>query len=118
MLTVSGVRYYRGEQGETADLLRLQGFVIDVIQSALEDPQRRVSDQLLLAVMIMALHEAIHGSPRVYYVHMEGFLRMLKMRGGLTTMGLDGLLESVVVWWDKASSGLVGCGPYCDGKSN
>lgn len=94
------------------ELLRLKGFVITAVNTALEEPIRACSDQLLFAVANLAIYEAVFGNADVYHVHMQGLLRMLRLRGGLSSMGFDGYLEKVLMWYDTNCANIVGCEPY------
>jgi hypothetical protein len=82
------------------DLLYLKSRALTEINAALRDPQRATSDAVIGAVMKMAAYEAVFGDSAVFSAHMRGLSLMLNMRGGLGTLGLDGLLERMVVWID------------------
>ena len=82
------------------DLLYLKSRALTEINTALRDPNRATSDAVIGAVMKMAAYEAVFGDSAVFSAHMRGLSLMLNMRGGLGTLGLDGLLERMVVWID------------------
>ena len=82
------------------DLLYLKSRALTEINAALRDPERATSDAVIGAVMKMAAYEAVFGDSAVFSAHMRGLSLMLNMRGGLGTLGLDGLLERMVVWID------------------
>jgi hypothetical protein len=82
------------------DLLYLKSRALTEINAALRDPERATSDAVIGAVMKMAACEAVFGDSAVFSAHMRGLSLMLNMRGGLGTLGLDGLLERMVVWID------------------
>lgn len=90
------------------DLLYLKSRALNEINSALRDPKRATSDAIIGAVMKMAAYEACFGDSAVFSQHMKGLSLMLKMRGGLGTLGLDGLLERMVVWIDLNASVICG----------
>lgn len=90
------------------DLLALKSRALTEINSALRDPKRATSDAVIGAVMKMAAYEACFGDSAVFSAHMKGLSLMLKMRGGLGTLGLDGLLERMVVWIDLNASFICG----------
>ena len=94
------------------EILHLRGFVIMSINQALQDPSRACSDQLIFAVANLAIFEAVFGSIDVYHVHMQGLAKMLRLRGGLPTLGFDGYLQKVLLWYDSNCANLVGCDPY------
>jgi hypothetical protein len=82
------------------DLLYLKSRALTEINAALRNPKRATSDAVIGAVMKMAAYEAVFGDSAVFSAHMRGLSLMLNMRGGLGTLGLDGLLERMVVWID------------------
>jgi hypothetical protein len=82
------------------DLLYLKSRALTEINAALRDSERATSDAVIGAVMKMAAYEAVFGDSAVFSAHMRGLSLMLNMRGGLGTLGLDGLLERMVVWID------------------
>jgi hypothetical protein len=90
------------------DLLYLKSKALTEINIALRDPKRATSDAVIGAVMKMAAYEAVFGDSAVFSAHMHGLSLMLKMRGGLGTLGLDGLLERMVVWIDLNAAFICG----------
>lgn len=93
-------------------LLRIKGIVMHTINQALEDPLRSSSDQVIVGVANMAVYEAVFGSEDIYHIHMQGLIRILRLRGGLLNLGGDGYLERVLIWYDTNCANLVGCLPY------
>jgi len=90
------------------DLLYLKSRALTEINAALRDPKRATSDAVIGAVMKMAAYEAVFGDSAVFSAHMRGLSLMLKLRGGLGSLGLDGLLERMVVWIDLNASFVCG----------
>ncbi|KAI6869698.1 hypothetical protein KC338_g3359 [Hortaea werneckii] len=89
-----------GVHSHGIELLSLRGMAIREINAALEDPRRATSDQLVTAVAKMASYEALFGDRNVCHTHMTALLRMVTLRGGLPQLGLDGLLERLLLWID------------------
>jgi hypothetical protein len=87
---------------------------ITEISSALADDSHGITDQLIAAVVQMAAYEALFGDSVICHAHMQGLTRMVSMRGGLPTLGLDGLLERLVLWVDANISHLIGSRLYFD----
>ena len=104
----------RGSRSHTIDILQLRGMAIREINGALEDSSRATSDQLIAAVAKMAIYEALFGSQEIFNTHMTGLLRMVSLRGGLPSLGLDGLLERVLLWIDSNASHITGSHLYFD----
>ena len=104
----------RGSRSHTIDILQLRGMAIREINGALEDPQRATSDQLIAAVAKMASYEALFGDRKIFNTHMTGLLRMVSLRGGLPALGLDGLLERILLWIDSNAAHITGSHIYFD----
>lgn len=75
-------------------ILQLRGHVMRIINEALDDPRRANSDHLIIAVLLLATCEALHGLRESYPVHMIGCMNMVNLRGGLSALGMQGLVEA------------------------
>ena len=67
-----------------------------------------LSDALIGAVTKMASYEASFGDLDNYTVHMRALSKIVRLRGGLEGLGLDGLLRRIVVWVDRKGASLYG----------
>lgn len=100
------------------DLLRLRCETINAINHALQFEQRDyLKDSLVGAIAKMASYEAIFGSMENYGVHMHGLRRAIGLRGGLTSLGLNGLLRRIVIWIDRNAAFLHGSSLYFPGAT-
>jgi len=106
LVIISRLRFLQGQPHATLPLLKLRGFVIDGIQIALADPVRSTSDQIIMAVAIMSVYEALFGHKDLHRVHMEGLRRMIELRGGLNRLDLDGLLDPLLLWYDAHTASV------------
>ena len=70
------------------------------------------SDAIIGAVAKMASYEAMFGLPELYHTHMRGLRNMIKVRGGLEALGLEGLLQRMVLWIDINSAFLLNSTAY------
>lgn len=104
------------EKGSLIDLLALKARALKEINSALADPKEAVTDAVIMAVAKIAAYESIFGDSEVFAAHMKGLQMMLKMRGGLSTLGLDGLLERMLVWIDLNACHLTGRDVFLGGE--
>ncbi|GAD98719.1 conserved hypothetical protein [Paecilomyces variotii No. 5] len=95
-----------------ADLLQLRCEAIRTINEALRDQKRALTDPVIGAVAKMASYEAMFGSLDTYNTHMTGLVRMVDLRGGLSLLGLDGLLRRICIWIDRNSAFLNGSSLY------
>ncbi|KAL9099314.1 MAG: hypothetical protein Q9163_005172 [Psora crenata] len=71
-----------------------------------------MSDTIIAAVAKMASYEAMFGTPTLFHTHMRGLQNMIKARGGLEALGLDGLLMRMVLWIDINSAFLLNSKAY------
>ncbi|THC96551.1 hypothetical protein EYZ11_003995 [Aspergillus tanneri] len=100
------------------DLLRLRCETINAINHALQFQRHdQVSDALVGAIAKMASYEAMFGSMESYDVHMRGLTQAVGLRGGLTELGLDGLLRRIVVWIDRNAAFLHGSSLHFPGAT-
>lgn len=104
----------RGIRSHSIDLLQLRGMAIREINRALEDPVRATSDQMVAAVAEMARYEILFGDRKIFNTHMTALLRMVSLRGGLPGLGLDGLLERILLWIDANAAQITGSHLYFD----
>lgn len=86
------------------NLLRLKSKAIALVRNALASDGP--SDQLIGAVAKMASYEAMFGDQASFEKHMAGLLKMIDMRGGLSSLGLNGMLARICVWIDRNSAML------------
>lgn len=108
LLAASHYASLQGSPGSMKlDLLGLRYEAVLSINRSLEFQQpETVHDALIGAIAKMASYEAMFGSLENYYIHMQGLARLIGLRGGLTSLGLNGLLNRIVVWIDRNSAFL------------
>ncbi len=107
----------RGSRAQTIDALHFRGRAISEINNALQDPARATSDQTIAAVAQLAAFEALCRDRDAFNTHMTGVARMVSLRGGLAALGLDGLLERVLLWIDSNAAHIAGTKVYFDKTS-
>ena len=106
LLLVAGAHWnkVRPQHQHRINLLQLRGMAIQEINRALIDHRtggRATSDQTLAAVGKMATYELLFGQRETFHTHMTGLQRMVSLRGGLQALGLNGLLERILLWIDS-----------------
>jgi hypothetical protein len=106
--------------GQTfASVLQIERFLMRSINDALSDPNRGISDQMLIAVALCAAYEIKHGTGACYHIHMRGLVQMIHLRGGLLAIGsLDPYIVRLLAWIDTNTSKIAGCRPYLQGMVN
>ncbi|KAK5169925.1 uncharacterized protein LTR77_005903 [Saxophila tyrrhenica] len=99
---------------ESYYILQLEGHLIRSINAALDDPIRSISNELIVAVTLLAAYELKRGSLQGYHLHMGAIVQMCKQRGGLAEIGLaDPYLERLIIWQDANCAQIAGCQSYC-----
>lgn len=89
-------------------LYQLKEDAIAAINRALRDPNLALSDQVIGAVAKMAAYEAgFAGDEEQYHIHMKGLTKMVELRGGLESLGLDGLLARMLLFIDLNAAFLL-----------
>ncbi|KAL8967172.1 MAG: hypothetical protein Q9183_003038 [Haloplaca sp. 2 TL-2023] len=93
---------------EAKTLYKLKEEAISSINRSLQKPDPVVTDQLIGAVAKMAAYEAgFAGDELQYHVHMRGLMKMVELRGGLESLGLNGLLARMLLWIDLNAAFLL-----------
>ena len=90
-----------------AHLLQLRQETLRLINDLLKDSAKAVTDTAIAAVAKLASYEAQFGDPALYQIHMDGLIRMVMMRGGLSKLGLNGLLMRMLLWIDVNARHLI-----------
>jgi hypothetical protein len=95
---------------DSGDLLYLRAMAtaIEEIKLALVDDIRRATDRTIAIVAPMAAYEALLGDPKVYRTHMQGIVVMVRSRGELVALGMNGLLLRFLLWIDSSISHVTG----------
>lgn len=114
LFSASHYGHYRASTSHAIDLLKLRGMAIRGVNDALADRSRATSDQVIAAVTKLAAYEAIFGDSNIYHTHMTGLLRIVSLRGGLPALGMDGLLERVLLWVDSNAAHYMNTHTYFD----
>ncbi|CAK1359075.1 unnamed protein product [Cercospora beticola] len=83
----------------------LQAQAIAVINEALSDPKRSISDGLILAVGRIALHECMYGNrDAATHMHRPAQKRMIDLRGGMKQLDFPPLVKRLMRWSDRVMS--------------
>ncbi|KAH7393220.1 hypothetical protein BKA64DRAFT_80788 [Cadophora sp. MPI-SDFR-AT-0126] len=81
-------------------LLEIRQKAISSINATLSNKEDCKTDQTIGAVFCLSLLESFLGHPELFQMHMAGLAKMVRMRGGLDELGLDGLLRRMIIWLD------------------
>jgi hypothetical protein len=106
LLSASNYASLRYSSGDGPNLLLLKSRAISSINKALKATDSPSSDQLIGAVAKMASYEAMFGDQQTYEMHIRGLVKMVQLRGGLSSLGLGGLLARICVWIDRNAAFL------------
>lgn len=82
-------------------LWKLKEDAISSINRGLQDPELATSDAMIGAVAKMAAYEAGFAvDAKQHQLHMSGLSKMVELRGGLESLGSNGLLARMLLWVD------------------
>lgn len=73
---------------------------IQAINQKLQCPKSAVSDYTIISVAIMTLLECLSGTPAACAIHRNGLELLVRNRGGIRFLGLDGITQRIVSWAD------------------
>ena len=100
---------YRNRERDFIQVLQLEEFLIQRVNTALQEPERAVSDPMLVTVALCAAYEVKNGNSDAYHIHMKGLMRMIDLRGGLGALyESDPYLERMLIWHDVNTSQIIG----------
>ncbi|KFY04029.1 hypothetical protein V490_00017 [Pseudogymnoascus sp. VKM F-3557] len=91
--------------------LRYKGACIRSVAKAIEEEGDNVSDSTVAKVLFLASDEFHNGNLNGAKSHTKAIGDMVKMRGGVETLGLEGLLQQLVLWNDRTSTFYSGTMP-------
>ncbi|MCJ1314004.1 hypothetical protein MMC25_007684 [Agyrium rufum] len=94
----------RGLLAPSFETMRLQCETIRLVQSQLTTGDPNLPDSTIAAVAVMALNEHISGNYVAMVMHMDALEKMVKLRGGLRALGMDGILHMLISWQDMLTS--------------
>ncbi|USP74205.1 uncharacterized protein yc1106_01479 [Curvularia clavata] len=91
---------------ESLETAALRQDIIHLVGGNLTDPDKMVDDANIIAVSQLILGEVIGRTETSLTFHQVGIERMIRQRGGLNKLGMNGLLASAVSWAHLATAVL------------
>ncbi|GAB7329568.1 hypothetical protein MBLNU13_g01327t2 [Cladosporium sp. NU13] len=85
---VASIRPHQTNLVSMATLYQLRGHALGCIRAALEDPERRSSDAMLVAVTSIAVCELYLAPKDAHDAHMRGLAQLMQARGPVLDPGL------------------------------
>ncbi|CZR57003.1 uncharacterized protein PAC_06892 [Phialocephala subalpina] len=73
---------------------------ISSIRQNLDNPRQKTSDSTVATVACLANIENLNGTLENAIVHMNGLEQLVRLRGGLENLGMQGILRRRVLWAD------------------
>ncbi|KAK0100071.1 hypothetical protein ONS96_008009 [Cadophora gregata f. sp. sojae] len=109
-LTLAGSIFHARRQLplDAPALLEIRQKAISSINATLSNKEDCKTDQTIGAVLCLSILESFLGHPELFQMHMAGLAKMVRMRGGLDGLGLEGLLRRMIVWLDFNHASLFG----------
>lgn len=81
---------------EGIERLRVRSEVIGMVNASLDDPELRIADATIISVLHLLNSEIMGCDDRVMKTHQDGLHRMVRQRGGLGGLGVDGQLARIL----------------------
>lgn len=81
---------------QSTDRMKVRGEVIAMINDALQDPQLQTADATIVSVLHLLNSEIMGCDDTVMMIHQQGLHNMVRSRGGLDNLGVDGQLASIL----------------------
>lgn len=91
---------------ESVQTIALRQEVIHLVGRNMLDPEARVSDHNLMAIIQLIISEVIGREESGLGYHEDGMQEMIQQRGGLNKLGINGRLASAISWVSLATSVL------------
>lgn len=76
--------------------MKVRGEVIAMINQAMQDPQLQTADATIVSVLHLLNSEIMGCDDTVMMIHQQGLHNMIRQRGGLDQLGVDGQLASIL----------------------
>ncbi|KAI4198912.1 MAG: hypothetical protein LQ350_004977 [Teloschistes chrysophthalmus] len=100
-------------QCDPSILVKFKEHAISSINQALRGTNPVITDRLIGAAAKMAAYEAgFAGDEKQYHVHMKGLIKMVELRGGLNSLGMNGLLARMLLWVDLNAAHVLKTATY------
>ncbi|KAI4675323.1 uncharacterized protein J4E84_010215 [Alternaria hordeiaustralica] len=96
---------------ESLETAALRQDVIHFVGGHLTDVEQSVADHNIIAVSQLILGDVISRSDADRHFHQNGIAMMIKQRGGLQNLGVNGQLASAVSWANLATAALLEASP-------
>ncbi|KXS95791.1 hypothetical protein AC578_6446 [Pseudocercospora eumusae] len=106
LFTACHLRHYRAEVIMSPSVLRLRSATYNVVQETINNESDQLSDVMILAIVKLALFEAVFGRRDAYKVQMQGIAQMVRLRLSLLNLGFNGYLAHFLMWFDANLSVL------------
>ncbi|EME88252.1 uncharacterized protein MYCFIDRAFT_86047 [Pseudocercospora fijiensis CIRAD86] len=94
--------------------MKVRSEVLQLINQALADPQMQTADATLVAVLHVLNSEIMGCDDSIMRIHQEGLHNLVRQRGGLDRLGVDGQLASILTITMYMISALRETEPHAD----
>ncbi|MCJ1403316.1 hypothetical protein MMC11_006539 [Xylographa trunciseda] len=99
-----------GVKHDYNEIWKHQTISITLINERLGNENEATTDATIAAVACLASGENSFGTPKSANVHMSGLEEMIRLRGGLQNLGMQGLLNKLVIWADQCNAAITSSG--------
>jgi hypothetical protein len=95
LAAAANIRIHQPKPFDVACLYGLRGHALSCVRSALDDPERRNSDAIILAVSSIMVAELFFGRREDYEVHKRGLVQVRRARGAMVSKFMDEYLACI-----------------------
>jgi len=85
----------RTRQMDTQTMMSTKGRAIQMLNKMLAEQSTRPSDEAISGVITFVSTDICHDETQHLRIHFEGLREMIRLRGGLQCLGMDGLLAKL-----------------------
>ncbi|KAF8862107.1 hypothetical protein BDZ45DRAFT_224688 [Acephala macrosclerotiorum] len=96
LFAASHLRALTNSNEYNRDILHHKGETIRIINSSLDDPSQRTSDQMIGALSSLILYEESYGSKQVASIHRQGLQQILQLRYSKPDLGIHRFVQHLL----------------------
>ncbi|KAK0723465.1 hypothetical protein B0T26DRAFT_801986 [Lasiosphaeria miniovina] len=85
-------------------MIAARGNAIRTLHKMLSSPQSSTTDEAIAAVVKLVVNDLCYGETQHLRLHIDGVREMTRLRGGLTSLGMNGSLAKMVIVADMVTA--------------
>ncbi|RFU36284.1 hypothetical protein B7463_g31, partial [Scytalidium lignicola] len=101
-----------GRKEPSTKAIKHRGHAIHMLNGTLRSQDLNLDDVMIATVLLLAVHDVFFGDIIAIESHLQGLELMIRIRGGVRTLGMEGALTDLLYWIDHACAFLTGSRPH------